>query len=36
MKTFLYQGSSFGSFSDLVEHISYQIEMQLLIEGCES
>lgn len=33
MKTFLYQGNTFESVASLVEHISYQIEMQSLIDG---
>lgn len=36
MKTFLYHGQPFGSVAELVEHISYEMEMASLIEGCDS
>ena len=32
MKTFLYHGQPFGSVAELVEHISYEMEMSSLIE----
>jgi hypothetical protein len=36
MKTFLYHGQPFGSVAELVEHISYEIEMSFLVDGGES
>ena len=32
MKTFLYHGQPFGSVAELVEHISYEMEMASLLE----
>jgi hypothetical protein len=33
MKTFLYHGQPFGSVAELVEHISYEMEMASLVDS---
>lgn len=32
MRTFIYHGHPFGSVAELVEHISYEMEMASLVE----